>query len=104
MSLKPDCRMLRMNDNSHEQFGDSDARRDGRIREDQSACDLGCRGTRLRLQADRAGAEGTTVSPVEERPTRDRETLSGQDHRLEPRPTDAADPTLDGYTDRKSVV
>src|ERR1035437_8915551 len=48
--------MLRMNDNSHEQFGAANARRDGRIRDDQSARDLVGSGTGGRLQAGRAGA------------------------------------------------
>src|SRR5664280_1278774 len=97
MSLKPNCRMLRMNDNSHEQFGEADARRDGRIRNDQSARDLVGRGARLRLRTDRACAESPTVSPTEQRATRDREALSGEDYHLEPSPTDATDRALDGY-------
>src|SRR5438552_6702164 len=89
--------MLRMNDNSHEQFGEADARRDGRIRDNQSARELVGGGTRLGLRTDRTGAESATVSPTEQGATRDREALSGEDHRLEPGPTDATDPALDGY-------
>src|ERR1700677_3347744 len=88
--------MLRMNDNSHEQFGTADARRDGRIRDDQPASDVVGGRTRVRLQTDRAGAEGATVPPTEQRPTRNREALSEQGHRIEPSPTDATDPALDG--------
>src|SRR2546428_3561577 len=97
MSLKPNCRMLRMNDNSHEQFGEADARRDGRIRNDQPARELVAGGTRLGLRTDRAGTESAPVSPTEQRARRNREALSGEDHWLEPSPTDATDPALDGY-------
>src|SRR2546428_6734008 len=97
MSLKPNCRMLRMNDNSHEQFGEADARRDGRIRNDQPARELVAGGTRVGLRTDRAGTESAPVSPTEQRATRNREALSGEDHWLEPSPTDATDPALDGY-------
>ena len=89
--------MLRMNDNSHEQFGEADARRDGGVRDHESARDLVGRGTRFGLRADRAGAEGAPISPAEQRATRDRETFPGEGHRLEPSPTDAPDPALDGY-------
>src|ERR1035437_5066901 len=89
--------MLRMNDNSHEQFGAANARRDGRIRGDQSARDLVGSGAGVRLQAGRAGAEGTAIPSTEQRATRNREALSGEDHRFEPSPTHATDPALDGY-------
>jgi len=86
-----------MNDNSHEQFGAADARRDGKIRNDQSTGDLVGSGAGVGLQTDRAGAEGAPVPATEQRATRDREALSSQDHRIEPSPTDATDPALDGY-------
>jgi len=86
-----------MNDHSHEQFGATDARRDGGICADQSARDLVGSGSRGRLQAGRAGAEGALVPSTEQRATRNREALSGADHRFEPSPADATDPALDGY-------
>jgi hypothetical protein len=93
-----------MNDNSHEQFGAANARRDGRIRGGQSARDLVGSGTRICLQAGRAGAEGTAILSTEQRATRNREALSGEDHRFEPSPTDATDPAVRHLCQRAWVV
>src|ERR1039457_1317138 len=89
--------MLRMNDNSHEQFGALDARRDEGVCEDQPSRELVGRGTRRRLRTDRAGAESTAVPETEQRAKRDGEALPGQDHCIEPSPTGATDPAVDGY-------
>jgi hypothetical protein len=84
-----------MNDNSHEQFGAAEPCRNGGVREDQPASELVGSGACGRLRVDRAGAEGASVPPAEQRTTRDRETLSGQSDRTEPGAVDATDPALD---------
>src|SRR5450432_1677746 len=48
MSLKRECRMLRMNDHSHEQPGTTDAGRDGRICDEPSAPELLRHGAEIR--------------------------------------------------------
>src|SRR5260370_18438508 len=94
MSLKRKCRMLRMNDNPHEEFGAAELGRDEGVCDDQSPRGLVCRGGRSDLRVHRTVAEGASVSPVEERTKGDREELPGQGHGLEPRASDSADPAL----------
>src|SRR5947207_7743104 len=94
MSLKVKYRMLRMNDNPHEQPGAVDAGRDGGIRNQQPSRELvGDRG-RVGVRIHRASAESATVPPTEQRPKEHREEVSGQGNRSKPCANDAADSTV----------
>src|ERR1017187_6741875 len=96
-SLKRGHRMLRMNDNPHEQSGAAGAGRDGRISDVESACEMGDDGEGVGVPVYRAGVESSTVSPAEQREEGDSKEVSGQSHGFEPRANDAVNSPLDGY-------
>src|SRR5437588_13133367 len=94
MSLKPKCRMLRMNDNPHEELGAADAGRDEGVCDDQSPGRLVAPGASAGLRTDRAGVARPAVSPVEQGAKRHCEEFPRQSDRSQPRADDSPDPAL----------
>src|ERR1035438_3303277 len=95
MSLKRECRMLRMNDHPHEQSGTTDAGRDGRICDEPSASKLVRNGAEIRVRAHRRSVEGTEIRPPEQGAEGGNQGVSGEGHGTEPRADHALDPTVD---------
>src|SRR3954447_23426049 len=95
MSLKREYRMLRMNDNPHEEFRAAELSRDEGICDDQPPRGLVSSGGRGGLRAHRAGTAGASLPRAEQRAKRNREKVPGQGHGLEPRASDTVDPAVD---------
>src|SRR5579863_6103160 len=66
MSLKRECRMLRMNERPNEQPGTIDACRDGGVCDEPSASELVRNGAEIRVRAHRRSIEGTEIPPPEQ--------------------------------------
>src|SRR5665213_2114190 len=95
MSLKEERRMLRMNDNPHEQSGATDAGRDGRVFDVEPACEGSGAGEGAGVPVYRAGIESPDVSSAEQRAEGYGQEVPGQSHRPEPGADDAPDSALD---------
>src|SRR5262252_10025915 len=95
MSLKTKCRMLRMNDDPHEEFGEPDMSRDEGICDNRSSGRLVGIRARVGLRIHRAGTESAAVPASEKRTKGHRQEFPGQGDRQQSGADDPPDPALD---------
>src|SRR6266404_1914438 len=86
---------LLVNDHQHEEPGEAEHGRDGRVRKRESKAGAGGGVPRGCLPISGRTAGEPTVSEAKEEGTRDRAEFWSQDHGVEPSASDAADRSLD---------